>query len=275
MKIRFSYLLPIGAALVFAMAGCDDDDDPQIVASEEYVLSSVSDPAISGTVTFAKRSDNKSVITIDLNGTQAGNSHPAHIHGNSAVQGGGILLDLTNVDGADGMSETIVETLNDGTPITYEQLLEFDGYVNVHASSANLGTLIAQGDIGQNELTEDNEVYPLNSVSDPAISGTATFAKRKNGYTLVTIQLEGTSAGGDHPSHIHANDAATGGPIVLDFNNIEGGTGISRTNVTQLNDGTDITYDELLEFDGYINVHFSPTQLATLIAQGNIGANAQ
>lgn len=262
-------------AMCFFWACDDSEEGPQIVASEEYALSSVSDPAISGTVTFGKRSDDKTVITIALEGTQTGGDHPAHIHANSAAEGGGIVLDLTNVDGATGMSETIVETLNDGTPVSYEELLEFDGYVNVHESPANLPTLVAQGDIGQNELTGENVVYTLNAVSDPEISGTATFAQRKNGTTLVTLAMTGTQDGGDHPAHIHANDAASGGPIVLDFNNVSGATGTSRTSVSALNDGTPITYDELLVFDGYINVHLSPTQLATLIGQGNIGANAQ
>jgi hypothetical protein len=32
-------------------------------------------------------------------------------------------------------------------------LLNFDGYINVHLSATNLASLVAQGDIGQNELT--------------------------------------------------------------------------------------------------------------------------
>ena len=269
-----SVLLLLSAVIIFP--GCDDDDDgPQLTGdSQTYTLAPVSNGAISGDVTFAKRSDNKTVITIQLDGTQSGNSHPAHIHANTAAEGGGIVLDLSDVDGATGKSETVVDALNDGSPLTYEQLLEFDGYVNVHESSANLPTLIAQGDIGQNALTADTEVYTLSSVSDPAVSGTATFTRRENDETLVVVELDGTTAGGDHPSHIHANAAAAGGGIVIDLSNVSGETGISRTNVTQLNDGTAITYDELLDFNGYLNVHLSSTNLPTLIAQGDIGQNA-
>jgi hypothetical protein len=241
---------------------------------KDYPLGPVSNPAISGTASFEKRKNGTALVTVALTGTTAGNSHPSHIHANSAAQGGGIVIDLKNIDGATGISRTSVTQLNAGTPITYDELLNFNGYLNVHLSAAALGTLVAQGDIGQNELTGDNKVYTLNSVSDPAISGTATFAKRKNGKAMITISLIGTTAGGDHPSHIHANSAAQGGGIKLDLKNISGATGKSVTSVNTLNDGTAITYDELLTYNGYINVHLSAAALGTLIAQGNIGSNA-
>ena len=251
------------------------DPGPQLTgASKQFALAAKSNSGVSGTVTFAKRSDNATVITVQLTGTQAGGTHPAHIHANTAVEGGGILLDFTPVDGATGKSETVAKALNDGTPVTYEDLLAFNGYVNVHASSSDLGTLIAQGDIGQNELTGVNKVYTLNPVSDPSISGTATFAARKSGFTLITLSLTGTTAGGDHPAHIHMNNASAGGAIVLDLANVNGATGKSVKSVTQLNDGTAITYAQLIVFNGYVNVHLSAASLGTLIAQGNIGSNA-
>jgi hypothetical protein len=241
---------------------------------KEYPLGPVSNPAISGKATFEKRKNGTTLVTVALTGTAAGNSHPSHIHSNSAAQGGGIVIDLANIDGATGISRTSVTQLNAGTPITYDELLNFNGYLNVHLSAAVLGTLVAQGDIGQNELTGDNKVYTLNPVSDPAISGTVTFAKRKSGKAMITISLVGTSAAGDHPAHIHANSAAQGGGIVLDLKNVSGATGKSVTSANALNNGTAISYDELLTFNGYVNVHLSAAALATLVAQGNIGSNA-
>jgi hypothetical protein len=243
--------------------------------SVEYPLNSVSDPNISGKVTFAKRKSGAALVTIELTGTTGGNTHPAHIHNNTAAEGGGIAVDFKPVDGETGISKTTIRALNDATPVTYDDLINFNGYVNVHLSSDNLGTLIAQGDIGQNALTEDKVEYVLNSVSDPSISGKATFTKRVNGTTLVTIQLEGTTAGGDHPAHIHDNSASETGPIAIDLSNVKGDTGRSVTQVTEKNDGTPITYDELIVYDGYINVHLSSGNLGTLIAQGDIGSNAE
>jgi hypothetical protein len=257
---------------VFYFSGCDDenDPDPQLTGDTyTYPLASVSDPAINGTVTFSKRDDDKVVVTIQLAGTQAAASYPAHIHANSAAESGGIVLDLTSVNGSDGKSETIVNALNDGTPVTYEDLISFDGYVNVHLSDNDLGTLVAQGDIGENELTGDKKVYTLTPVADPGVAGTATFEKRKKGTTLITVALTGTQAGATHPSHIHANTIAQGGSIVINLKSVDGTTGMARTSVDTLNNGTAITYDELLNFNGYLNVHTG----STFVVQGDIGAN--
>ena len=261
----------IASGLIY-LSGCKDDDDPepQLTGdSKTYDLGSVSNPAISGTVTFAERDDDQVLITIELSGTQA--THPAHIHANSAAEGGGIVLDLTDV--TSGKSETVVNALNDGTALTYDDLLAFDGYVNVHVSATDLGTLVAQGDIGQNELTGTEKEYVLGPVSNEDISGTATFSKRVNGETLVTVALTGTTAGAVHPSHIHSNAAAATGGIAIDLSDINGTTGLGHTNVSKLNDGTAITYEGLLDFNGYLNVHLSSTDLVTLIAQGDIGGN--
>lgn len=272
MKLLMTLLMIAVSGIYFS--ACDDDDGPSLSGENEvYTLNSVSNPGISGTVTFAKRSDNKTVITIQLSGTQSGNSHPAHIHFDNAATTGGIAIDLEPINGGTGKSETVIDKLNDGSTISYESLIDFDGYVNVHSSTTDLATLVAQGDIGENALTGEKEEYSLNSVSDPNINGTLKFEERNNGETLATITLEGTEDGNEHPAHIHNNSAAQGGGIAIDFNSVNGGTGISKTNITELNNGTPITYDEVLAFNGYVNVHLSPTVLGTLVAQGDIGIN--
>lgn len=270
MKTRFLLMLLFVATFI----GCNDNDNDVIFMPEEvvYDLASVSNSAISGTAIFTMNEDNSTTVSITLSGTSSG-SHPSHIHFNSAAEGGGIAVSLNPVDGATGMSMTKVSQLEDGTPITYDELTMFNGYINVHESMDNLQTLIAQGDIGSNDLTGDMKTYPLNSVDFPNISGEAIFNKRVNGSTLVTIQLNGTTSG-THPSHIHFNTAAEGGGIAVGLNPVDGTTGISKTSVTMLEDQTAVSYEDLIDFDGYINVHESMNNLATLLAQGDIGQNA-
>ena len=269
-----SFLCLLIAGLTLFIGCSKDDSMPQLTGmTKQFTLVSKSNPGVSGTVTFAKRDDNATLITVQLMGTSAGASHPAHIHANTAAETGGIVLDLTSIAGASGKSETVVKTLKDGSSVTYEQLITLNGYVNVHLSSSDLATLIAQGDIGQNALTSTNKVYMLRSVSNPAISGTATFIKRANGKTLVNIALTGTTAGVTSISHIHTNSVAQTGGVVVDLTSIAGATGKSETSINKLNTGVEITYDELLNFNGYINVHESASALSTLIAEGDIGRN--
>lgn len=146
------WILGALVAFMFCFAACKDDDpDPEVVETT-YVLGPVSNPAISGVVTFTKLDAASTLIRIELEGSpgNAGNAHPAHIHANSASEGGPIVVHFTPVDDATGISETTVTALSDGTPINYEGLLDYDGHVNVHLSSTAMSTLIAQGNIGSN-----------------------------------------------------------------------------------------------------------------------------
>jgi len=275
---KFLSLMAIAFAVSLTMVGCDDDDDnddgPKLTGqSKTYVLSAMSDPTISGTIKFAERSDNATVVTIALNGTTSGNSHPAHIHANSAVETGDIVIDLNPVDGATGKSETVITKKNDGTSISYSDLLDFDGYANVHKSTTEMGVLVAQGDIGENELTSVKQSYNLTSVNASGVTGTVTFTKRANGTTLAVVDLDGALPTGEYPVYIYDNDIVTTGPTAITLTSVMGSSGVSYTNVTELDNGTAITYDQLVDFDGHIFVSASPANLDLYIAETNIGAN--
>ena len=89
--------------------------------------------------------------------------------------------------------------------------------------------------------------------------------------------LDGTPDGGMHPAHIHVGSVAEApGAIAITLNSVNGTTGMSMTNVTKFNgeDGEAIDYSELLNYDGYINVHLSAEDLETLVAQGDVGSNS-
>ncbi|MCC4213127.1 CHRD domain-containing protein [Leeuwenhoekiella parthenopeia] len=265
--------------LVLIFAGCSNDDDGVAIIPGEatgnittYDLSSVSDPDISGTVTFTEKTDGSTDISILMDGTTGG-SHPAHIHAGTALEGGDIVIDLTPVDGATRRSLTNVTATNDGTDVSYEDLINFDGYINVHASASDLGTLLAQGDIGENALTGESKEYTLFTKDVEGIEGTALFEERVSGETLITLDIQGTPEGGMHPAHIHAGTTLDNGAIVVSLTTVDGDTGMSMTDVSALNDGSPVTYEELLEFDGYINVHASANDLGTIVAQGDIGQN--
>jgi len=261
---------------LFFTSCSDDDDATQAPESKTYQLASVADPSISGTAKFIKVDDKTTTIELQLKGTPSGGMHPAHIHLNTAAEGGDIALTLGTVDGTTGFSTITVTALDNQTAISYEKLLEFDGYINVHASSIDLATLVAQGDIGENELTGLSTSYPLASVSDPAISGSFMIEKRENGEALATITLKGTKDGVEYPAHIHAGSVANApGAITVSLNSVKGKTGMSKTNLKKLNASSDFYgYEKLLTIDGYVNVHNPmPADLSVLVAQGNVGKN--
>ena len=262
------------ADLATVVAQGDIGQNELIGDSKSYLLNEKDVAGISGSVLFEKRKNGEAQATIMLAGTPNGGSHPAHIHMNTAVEGGGILYTFSPVDGTTGMSVSNVSMLDDSTPFNYEDILTVDGYINVHLSMSQLSTIVAQGDIGQNELTGENKVYNLEEKDIAGISGTVTFEERSNGEALATISLSGTTNGGMHPTHIHANSAAVGGPILYTFGSVNGTTGMIQTNISKLDDDTPFGFADLLTVDGYINVHQSSSNLGTIIAQGNIGQNA-
>ena len=83
--------------------------------------------------------------------------------------------------GNTGKSATDVSLDGESNTVTYDQLIEYDGHIKVHLSSDEMTTIVAQGDIGGNELTETSVEYTLSEAAVTGISGTATFTKRKNG----------------------------------------------------------------------------------------------
>ena len=271
---KLTVLLLMGTVFV----SCDNDDDLNPVTDPvldfvKYDLEERSDSGVSGEATFNEQEDGSVQLILELDGTSSGNSHPAHIHMNTAVEGGGIIVSLEPIKGDTGLSITTFSSLDDGTPISFEDISGLDAYINVHLSSSDLGTIVAQGDIGQNELTGESKSYDLDERAVDGISGTVLFEERISGEALATISLDGTPDGGEHPAHIHENSASEGGGILYTFNPVDGTSGMSQSNVAALDDDTEFGYADVLTVDGYVNVHLSADDLATIVAQGDIGAN--
>lgn len=267
----FTGIAVFAILVTMVMSGCKKKETVA-PKTTTYNLKVKDQVGISGTVTFTETSSTVTTIDIALTGGNSEN-HPAHIHINSAIEGGAIALSLNPV--VSGRSSTQVTKLDNNSAINYSQLILFDGYLNVHQSSINLTTILAQTDIGGNELTTTSKNYTLNAVGTSTVSGTALFEKRKNGNSLVTISLNGTLPSGLHPAAIHIGSVATvgGGPITKTLNPVEGTTGKSYTTLRTLDNGTPISYDNVMLYDGYLAIHESNLLMLNVLCQGNIGTN--
>lgn len=118
-------------------------------ATRTYNLAATgaSGTSVSGTATFEKVSATETRITLDLVGTQAGQTYPAHIHVGDVTPGGAIYVSLTSVDGSTGESVTVVTQTDAGAAITYEDLIVYDGYINIHLP-ADPSIIVANGEVG-------------------------------------------------------------------------------------------------------------------------------
>lgn len=253
------------AILLLPGSGCNKDEEPAQETS--YTLKVQDVLGVTGTVTFVETSNAESTIILQLFGAPAG-THPAALYMNTIAEGGNMVLELNPVEGS-GISSTTVNSL------TYNQLIAYDGFIKVIKSSNEPNTILAQGDIGGNVITDINVSYTLDTMGAFGVSGTALFEKRENGNTLVTLSLNGTIAGEIYPATINLSSVSTigGGPVTKTLSSVDGTTGKSYTTIRELDGGLNINYDNWLVYNGYINIYQTATEFDNIISQGNIGSN--
>ncbi len=255
----------IAVFLLLPGSGCKKEEDPARETSYNLKVQDVL--GVTGIATFIETSATASTITLKLSGAPSG-IHPAALYMNTIAEGGAVVVELNPVD-ASGTSSTSVNSL------TYNQLIEYDGFIRVLKSSSEPDVILAQGDIGGNVITDANVTYTLGPVGNYGVSGTALFEKRENGNTLVTLNLAGTIAGEFYPATINLSSVATigGGPVTKTLNSVNGTTGKSYTTIRKLDGGLNITYDNWLVYNGYINIYQTAAEFENIISQGNIGSN--
>lgn len=147
----------LGFALAFLWACQGNDDVPHATPdsltgnSVTYELSPAAVWDIHGTVTFYERTDGSTLVSLKVDGMGDDKLHPAHLHfGDITLDNAAIAVPLKSVNGTTGTSNTIVRMLSDETPITYEQLKNFDGCVKIHLAAEGDGAnvILAGGNIG-------------------------------------------------------------------------------------------------------------------------------
>ncbi len=242
-----------------------------------YDLSETGGSGVNGIVRFAKFMDDSTLVTVALDGLVAG-IHPSHIHNNSAAQGGSPAITLNSIDGITGVSDTVVTTLNDHTTaVTYEDLLNFDGYVNVHKSPMEISTVIAAGDIGQNALTGNKVTYDLMEMATGSgINGTITFEERKDGLSQATIDVTPSTMAlaNDSPAHMHtgASGATT---EIFAFNDVSKTTDMSVSDIRVNTTNDPLTFSDIVMSDAHVMMHVGGTggNAGNMVATGPIGMN--
>ncbi|MCF8268257.1 MAG: hypothetical protein K9I69_09225 [Ignavibacteriales bacterium] len=261
----------VSVIVLVVVGGCQKDEvaDPVPVATRTTTYNLVVKDilGISGKVKFTETSSTVATIDIVLTGAAAG-VHPAELCMNSSVEGGTVVIALNPVD-AGGNSTTVT------TVKTFDQLIVFDGFIQILKSTSEPNIILAQADIGGNLITATNKSYSLDTIGVFGVSGTALFEKRLNGNTLMTITLIGAIAGEIYPATINLGSIETvgGGPVIKSLSNVDGTNGKSFNNIRKLDSGLDITYDNWMVYDGYINIYQGTIGLDHIICHGNIGSN--
>lgn len=140
------------AALLLA---CNPNEEPEKVIREQtYLLHRATTAPINGTATITELGPGKVKVTIKLKNTAKGFTHPAHLHFGSIAEVGELAYQLSDVDGATGISETIIDqaSLSNGLTLNYSLIQEMNGSIKVHMDDSFFKPLVlAYGNVGKNE----------------------------------------------------------------------------------------------------------------------------
>lgn len=113
--------------------------------------------------------------------------------------------------------------------------------------------------------------FALAPVNDSGVEGTVTVAENEDGSATVTIELIGSTTD-EHPAFIYHGNVTDDSEIAITLNVCT--CDKSVTEVSQMDNGTKISYNGLKAFNGNVRIHLSPTDLETVVAAANIGVNA-
>jgi hypothetical protein len=131
--------------------------------------------------------------------------------------------------------------------------------------------------VEETEFTGNEASYALLAGSKYPITGTATFKEKKDGTTLVTIDVSGTDGDLQHPVHLHlGNISSPSAEVSALLNPVAGKTGKSETVLSKLADESSITYAQLKAMSACIKIHLgsSGPDRDVVLAAGNIGETA-
>ena len=269
-NINLIFFLPI----FFLIVNCSKEDTPPPTPtgqSKQYTIFNTNLSDLIGTVDFIENTNGSTTIYLKLNNSTKGNNNPVRLRRKTANIGGGIAVNLQSVNGENGTSNTTLTKLENGESISYEQLAEFNGYIAIEGENENEGALLAYTDLGPNELTGEKVTYNLYS-PDGVFNGLATLEERKKGTAALMIGLLEIDNESELLCTLNILQENSEEEYVHQLSSITSeSNGFSFNELTEIN-GVAITYEEILEINGYIEVG-DPNNTISFKAKGGIGSN--
>lgn len=147
--------LLLGLLITTGLWSCNEQE-PNIYTGEkiEFELFKSSDFDFNGTLTVQELMTGNVEFIIQLEGAKSSNiSYPAHLHfGGYDMADAPIAQLLTPVSGAELKSVTVLNTLSDGSKVSFDQMRNFDGHVKIHLANEgpDYEVIIVAGNVGAN-----------------------------------------------------------------------------------------------------------------------------
>ena len=125
----------------------------------EFQLFKSSDFNYSGNLTVNELTSGDLEFIIQLDGAKSADGYvfPAHLHfGNYDVADAPIAYVLNSITAKDLKSVTVINSLSDGSKLTFDQMKTFKGHVKIHLANdgPDYGVILVAGNVGANFKTE-------------------------------------------------------------------------------------------------------------------------
>tara|TARA_R110000744_G_scaffold375905_1_gene489746 strand:+ start:1878 stop:2702 length:825 start_codon:yes stop_codon:yes gene_type:complete len=254
------------------LSNCSSNDDSPTIPTgqtKQYNLTNTELSDLTGQVNFIENTNGSTTISVILNNTVKGINNVVRLRRNTANIGGGIFLNLNNINGDNGTSITTVSKLTDGTKITYDQFADLNGYFAIEGTGDSEGVLYAFTDLGPNEFTGKKITYDLFSPNGD-INGLAQFEERKKGSAALMVGLFDLGAEDELLCSLHIIQENTSEEIIHILSPIRSRLkGFGFTELSDIN-GQSLNYEDILKLDAFINVK---TSNDNLISEGGVGIN--
>ena len=159
----FNSLAAILIALLFAIifsfsfSSCDKKDVATTTATlrtKEIILNPTAGNTQSGKAVIAENADHSFNVSITLQNTVKDTVMVMHIHNGSITSPGTIAIPLNNITGTGGQAvgntlniTTATSAANTTVPVTYDNIITYLGYFNIHYSAAQIARVVANGNI--------------------------------------------------------------------------------------------------------------------------------
>lgn len=161
MKSRLRYLPLLLISGVLLVTACSKEEsfeggkDHGQLRIREYPLGLPGDSGTVGTITIAENADSSFNILVTINNSVQDTVHILHLHNGTMENPGPIAYDLTSVKGTGDVVQSVTTNIteiifpdNTQRKVTWDDIINFTGYVDVHYSALQPNVLVAQGKIG-------------------------------------------------------------------------------------------------------------------------------
>jgi hypothetical protein len=148
-------LIALSTIILGLLANCQTQEElsDDFTGNEvSYTLNSGSDWDFHGTATFKEKRDLTTQVIIELEGTEGDQNFPVHLHFDSYNMEADLAAQLEPLSANKGLSVTEIKLLADESPITFADLLKFDGHIKVHLAETGplKDVILSYGNIGSN-----------------------------------------------------------------------------------------------------------------------------